>query len=52
LLISSSWASPPHHPGDRGLKDGKAEYQGRRDTGPTPVPVADIAGFVKDKLDR
>ncbi|HEY8244305.1 MAG TPA: proline--tRNA ligase [Casimicrobiaceae bacterium] len=38
--------------GDRGLKDGKAEYQGRRDTAPTPVPVADIAGFVKDKLHR
>ena len=38
--------------GDRGLKDGKAEYQGRRDTGPTPVPVADIAAFVKDRLNR
>jgi len=38
--------------GDRGLKDGKAEYQGRRDTAPTPVPVADITGFVKDKLHR
>jgi len=38
--------------GDRGLKDGKAEYQGRRDTAPTPVPVDDIARFVKDKLHR
>jgi prolyl-tRNA synthetase len=38
--------------GDRGLKDGKAEYQGRRDTAPTPVPVADIARYVKDRLDR
>jgi len=38
--------------GDRGLKDGKAEYQGRRDTAPTPVPVEDIARFVKDKLHR
>jgi len=52
LLISSSWASPSASLGDRGLKDGKAEYQGRRDTGPTPVPVADIAAFVKDRLNR
>jgi prolyl-tRNA synthetase len=36
--------------GDRGLKDGKVEYQGRRDTAATPVPVADIAGFVRGKL--
>jgi len=36
--------------GDRGLKDGKVEYQGRRETAATPVPVADIAGFVRGKL--
>jgi prolyl-tRNA synthetase len=36
--------------GDRGLKDGKVEYQRRRDTAATPVPVADIAGFVRGKL--
>ena len=36
--------------GDRGLKDGKVEYQGRRETAATPVPVADITGFVRGKL--
>ena len=35
--------------GDRGLKDGKVEYQGRRDTAATTVPVADIAAFVRGK---
>ncbi|MBK6393773.1 MAG: proline--tRNA ligase [Betaproteobacteria bacterium] len=38
--------------GDRGLKDGKVEYQRRRDTAATPVPVADIAGFVRGKLEN
>jgi prolyl-tRNA synthetase len=32
--------------GDRGLKDGQIEYQGRRDTEATKVAVADIADFV------
>ena len=36
--------------GDRGLKEGKVEYQGRRDTGATGVPLAEIATFVKAKL--
>ncbi len=36
--------------GDRGLKEGKVEYQGRRETAATPVPVADVAGFVRGKL--
>jgi len=36
--------------GDRGLKDGKVEYQGRRETAATPVPVADVAGFVRGML--
>jgi prolyl-tRNA synthetase len=36
--------------GDRGLKDGMLEYQGRRDTAATPVPLAQIADFVKGKL--
>ncbi len=36
--------------GDRGLKDGKVEYQGRRDAAATPVAVAGIAAFVKAKL--
>ncbi len=35
---------------DRGLKDGKVEYQGRRDAQATAVPAADIASFVKGKL--
>jgi prolyl-tRNA synthetase len=36
--------------GDRGLKEGKLEYQGRRDTAATPVAIAEVADFVKAKL--
>jgi prolyl-tRNA synthetase len=36
--------------GDRGLKEGKVEYQGRRDAAATAVPVDEIARFVRDKL--
>ena len=36
--------------GDRGLKEGRVEYQGRRDAAATPVPVAEIAAFVKGRL--
>ena len=36
--------------GDRGLKEGRVEYQGRRDAAATPVPVAEIATFVKGRL--
>ena len=36
--------------GDRGLKEGLAEYQGRRDSEATKVPVADIATFIIDRL--
>ncbi|ASU40684.1 proline--tRNA ligase [Herbaspirillum sp. meg3] len=36
--------------GDRGLKDGQIEYQGRRDTAATSVPLADALDFVKGKL--
>jgi prolyl-tRNA synthetase len=36
--------------GDRGLKEGNLEYQGRRDAEATAVPVADILGFVQGKL--
>ncbi len=35
---------------DRGLKEGKLEYQGRRDAQATSVTAADIAAFVKAKL--
>lgn len=36
--------------GDRGLKEGKLEYQGRRDTAATPVAVNEMAAFVCAKL--
>lgn len=36
--------------GDRSLKEGLAEYQGRRDAEATKVPVADINKFVVEKL--
>jgi prolyl-tRNA synthetase len=36
--------------GDRGLKDGKVEYQGRRDTAATPVPVAEVVAFLGQRL--
>jgi prolyl-tRNA synthetase len=35
--------------GDRGLKEGKVEYQARRDTAATAVAVADIAAFVRER---
>ena len=36
--------------GERGLKDGKVEYQGRRDTQATAMPVDDIIAFVRARL--
>ncbi|MCU6496485.1 proline--tRNA ligase [Rugamonas sp. A1-17] len=36
--------------GERGLKEGNLEYQGRRDTEATAVPVADIVSFIKGKM--
>jgi prolyl-tRNA synthetase len=36
--------------GDRGLKEGKVEYQHRRDEAPTAVALADITAFVFSKL--
>ena len=35
---------------DRGLKEGRLEYQGRRDAEATPVTPADILAFVKARL--
>ena len=35
---------------DRGLKEGQLEYQGRRDEAATKVPAADVAAFVKARL--
>ena len=36
--------------GDRGLKEGNLEYQGRRDTEATQVPVSGMVDFIKAKL--
>jgi prolyl-tRNA synthetase len=36
--------------GERGLKEGNLEYQGRRDQAATAVPAADMVRFVKEKL--
>lgn len=36
--------------GERGLKEGNLEYQGRRDTEATAVPVAEALAFIKGKL--
>ena len=36
--------------GERGLKEGMLEYQGRRDAAATQVPVADMAAFVSARL--
>jgi prolyl-tRNA synthetase len=38
--------------GERGLKEGKVEYQARRDTSATPVPATAIAAFVRERLGR
>jgi prolyl-tRNA synthetase len=35
---------------DRGLKDGRFEYQGRRDPAAIPLPVVDAVDFVKARL--
>ncbi|AKJ31293.1 proline--tRNA ligase [Caldimonas brevitalea] len=35
---------------DRGLKDGKLEYQGRRDAQATSVTVADVVTLLREKL--
>jgi prolyl-tRNA synthetase len=36
--------------GERGLKDNAVEYQGRRDTAATSVPLLQIADFMRSKL--
>ncbi len=36
--------------GDRGLKEGKLEYLGRRDTEASNVPVAEMQAFIQAKL--
>ena len=36
--------------GERGLKEGSLEYQGRRDAAATPVALAEMADFIRSKL--
>jgi prolyl-tRNA synthetase len=36
--------------GDRGLKEGRLEYQGRRDTAATNVPQAEMVDFIQARL--
>ena len=36
--------------GDRGLKSGEVEYQGRRDSAPTRVPLEEAVEFVRERL--
>jgi prolyl-tRNA synthetase len=36
--------------GDRGLKEGKLEYQGRRDAAATALPLAEMVPFVLGRL--
>ncbi|HLB15629.1 MAG TPA: proline--tRNA ligase [Burkholderiales bacterium] len=52
LLADAELIGIPHRLviGERGLKDGKIEYQGRRETSPTPIPMTDAVGFLKEKL--
>lgn len=38
--------------GERGLKEGNLEYQGRRDDAATAVPVDGMVAFIKDKLSQ
>jgi prolyl-tRNA synthetase len=38
--------------GERGLKEGNLEYQGRRDSEATAVPVAGMVDFIKGKLSQ
>ncbi|MSQ65185.1 MAG: proline--tRNA ligase [Limnohabitans sp.] len=36
--------------GERGLKEGQVEYQHRRDTEPTKLALAEVAGLIRGKL--
>jgi prolyl-tRNA synthetase len=36
--------------GDRGLKQGQIEYQGRRDTSAQAIPLPDAVKLVKSKV--
>ncbi len=36
--------------GDRGLKEGRIEYQARRDAGAVPVPVGEMSAYIQGRL--
>ena len=36
--------------GDRGLKEGKVEYQGRKDEAAQAIPLQDVAKLVQSKI--
>lgn len=38
--------------GERGLKEGNLEYQGRRDEAASAVAVAEMVAFIKGKLGK
>ena len=38
--------------GERGLKEGNLEYQGRRDDAATSVPLDGMVAFIKGKLGK
>jgi prolyl-tRNA synthetase len=38
--------------GDKGLKEGRVEYQHRRDTAPTPVALDGVLAWLQDRLGR
>ena len=52
LLADNELIGTPHRVviGDRGLKEGVVEYQGRRDAEATKLAVADVAATVIAKL--
>jgi prolyl-tRNA synthetase len=52
LLADVELIGIPHRVviGERGLKDGKIEYQRRQDDGPTALPVAEAVKFLKSNL--
>jgi prolyl-tRNA synthetase len=52
LLADVELVGIPHRAviGERSLKDGKIEYQGRRDALATPIAAADAARVLRDKL--
>jgi prolyl-tRNA synthetase len=54
LLADQELIGIPHRIviGDRGLKEGQVEYQHRRETAATKVPLADAATFVHARLGK